>query len=48
MKPIIGITANFIKDGRFGVDAHIGGAGQFGRRWQMTTSGRWSWREGPQ
>ena len=31
MKPIIGITANFIKDGRFGVDAHIGGAGQF---WQ--------------
>lgn len=31
MKPIIGITANFIKDGQFGVNAHIGGAGQF---WQ--------------
>lgn len=31
MKPIIGITANFVKDGRFGADAHIGGAGQF---WQ--------------
>ena len=31
MKPTIGITANFIKDGQFGVNAHIGGAGQF---WQ--------------
>ncbi len=31
MKPLIGITANFIKDGQFGMDAHIGGAGQF---WQ--------------
>lgn len=31
MKPMIGITANYVKDGRFGVDAHIGGAGQF---WQ--------------
>ena len=31
MKPIIGITANFIKDGQFGVNTHIGGAGQF---WQ--------------
>lgn len=30
-KPLIGITANFIKDGAFGVAAHIGGAGQF---WQ--------------
>lgn len=28
MKPLIGITANFIKDDQFGVDAHIGGAGQ--------------------
>lgn len=28
MKPLIGITANYIKDDRFGVDAHIGGAGQ--------------------
>lgn len=31
MKPLIGITANFIKDDQFGVDAHIGGPGQ---EWQ--------------
>lgn len=31
MKPLIGITANFIKDGQFGQAAHIGGPGQF---WQ--------------
>lgn len=31
MKPLIGITANFIKDSQFGVNAHIGGPGQF---WQ--------------
>lgn len=31
MKPLIGITANYIKDDRFGVDAHIGGKGQY---WQ--------------
>lgn len=31
MKPLIGITANYIKNDQVGVDAHIGGAGQF---WQ--------------
>ena len=31
MKPLIGITANYIKDDQFGVDAHIGGVGQ---QWQ--------------
>lgn len=31
MKPLIGITSNFIKDSRLGVEAHIGGKGQF---WQ--------------
>lgn len=34
MKPLIGITANYIKDDKFGVDAHIGGAGQC---WQTLT-----------
>lgn len=28
MKPLIGITTNFLEDDKFGVDAHIGGAGQ--------------------
>ena len=28
MKPLIGITANFIKDSHFGEEAHIGGPGQ--------------------
>lgn len=31
MKPLIGITSNFIKDSRFGAEAHIGGKGQL---WQ--------------
>ena len=31
MKPLIGITSNYIKDSRFGTEAHIGGKGQF---WQ--------------
>lgn len=31
MRPLIGITANFIKDDQVGIDAHIGGQGQF---WQ--------------
>lgn len=31
MKPIIGITANLVKDGKFGVNTHIGGEGQ---HWQ--------------
>lgn len=32
MKPIIGITVNYVKDDRAGTETHIGGKGQ---RWQM-------------
>lgn len=31
MRPLIGITSNYIKDSQFGMAAHIGGPGQF---WQ--------------